>query len=283
MSALSLSIAESRPLRPYQESTIEMLRAGVKSGNRRQVAKLPTGAGKTRIAGELIKRALGRGERSIFVVQRLSLIEQTVAAFEGHIGVIQGQNFRTDTSAPVQIASAQTLARREIPQSGLVIIDECHSGPKRLTIGFWTLRGQKQNSSAYRRRHGPEAWASSGKRWSLPSRLRSSFKTSFSASFASWLRQARTLPGCGQPPAISTSGTFPPRATNSSLLGILSTRGSSEPMVCQPYATASTGNMHSTLTSGFARPASPANISIVTRPCLSGRKYLKGFAKQKQQ
>jgi superfamily II DNA or RNA helicase len=141
MSALSLSIAESRPLRPYKAATIELLRAGVKSGNLRQVAKLPTGAGKTRIAGELIKRALGRCERSIFVVPRLSLIEQTVAAFEGegigHIGVIQGQNFRTDTSAPVQIASAQTLARRDIPHSGLVIIDECHLRFK--AINDWLL------------------------------------------------------------------------------------------------------------------------------------------------
>ena len=122
--------AEPQPLRPYQEVCIAGLRAGLKAGDRRQVLKLPTGAGKTRVAVELINRALIRNERAIFVVPRLSLIEQTVAAFEregiGHIGVIQGQNFRTDASAPVQIASAQTLARREIPASDLVIIDECH-------------------------------------------------------------------------------------------------------------------------------------------------------------
>ena len=119
-----------RPLRPYQDLCIEELRAGLKAGHRRQVLKLPTGAGKTRVAAELINRALIRGERSIFVVPRLSLIEQTVAAFEregiGHIGVIQGQNFRTDFTAPVQVASAQTLVRREIPEAGLVIVDECH-------------------------------------------------------------------------------------------------------------------------------------------------------------
>jgi hypothetical protein len=43
-----------------------------------------------------------------------------------HIGVIQGQHYRTDSSAPKQIASVQTLARRDIPQAGLVVIDECH-------------------------------------------------------------------------------------------------------------------------------------------------------------
>jgi DNA repair protein RadD len=121
---------DSKPLRPYQEACIGRLREGVKAGLRRQVLKLPTGGGKTRIAAELISRALSRGEQVIFVVPRISLIEQTVGAFarEGidHIGVIQGQNFRTDATAPVQIASAQTLARREIPKASLVIIDECH-------------------------------------------------------------------------------------------------------------------------------------------------------------
>lgn len=121
---------DPKPLRPYQECAIDMLLDGLKAGHRRQVLKLPTGAGKTRVAAELIIRALARGEKSIFVVPRISLIEQTAAAFEregiAHIGVIQGQHYRTDSIAPVQIASAQTLARRNIPNAGLAIIDECH-------------------------------------------------------------------------------------------------------------------------------------------------------------
>lgn len=87
--------------------------------------QIPTGAGKTRIAAELCK-----DKRSIFVVPRLSLIEQTCRAFEAEgisaPGVIQGKHCRTDVWAPVQIASAQTLARRAIPHASLVIIDECH-------------------------------------------------------------------------------------------------------------------------------------------------------------
>ena len=43
---------------------------------------LPTGAGKTRLAAEIIRGALAKGKRVAFVVPALSLIDQTVAAFE---------------------------------------------------------------------------------------------------------------------------------------------------------------------------------------------------------
>jgi len=123
-------VAEPCPLRPYQARAIELARESIAAGKRRPVLQLPTGAGKTRIAAEIIRRALAKGNPGIFVVPRISLIEQTVAAFQregiGHIGVIQGRNYRTNPAAPVQIASAQTLIRREIPHAGIVIIDECH-------------------------------------------------------------------------------------------------------------------------------------------------------------
>jgi superfamily II DNA or RNA helicase len=117
-------------LRGYQARAIELLRESLRTGHRRPVLKLPTGAGKTKIAGQIIRMALDRGKRAIFVVPRISLIEQTVASFEregiSHIGVIQGQNHRTDASALVQIASERTLSRRQIPPAGIVLIDEVH-------------------------------------------------------------------------------------------------------------------------------------------------------------
>jgi superfamily II DNA or RNA helicase len=74
--------------------------------------------------------SLSKERHAIFVVPRLSLIEQTVAAFERegiwNIGVLQGRHFRTNLTAPVQIASAQTLVRRDIPSADIVIVDECH-------------------------------------------------------------------------------------------------------------------------------------------------------------
>jgi DNA repair protein RadD len=43
------------------------------------MVQLPTGAGKTRLAAEIIRGALAKGKRVAFVVPALSLIDQTVA------------------------------------------------------------------------------------------------------------------------------------------------------------------------------------------------------------
>jgi DNA repair protein RadD len=132
------TVAEPRTLRLYQETAIEMVRESLRTGHRRPILQLPTGGGKTIIASGIINLALIKGRlAAIFVVPRISLIEQTVAAFERegiwNIGVIQGQHFRTNPNAPVQIASAQTLARREIPPADIVIVDECHLQFKSIT------------------------------------------------------------------------------------------------------------------------------------------------------
>jgi DNA repair protein RadD len=131
------AVAEPRTLRLYQETALDLLRNSLRAGHKRPILQLPTGAGKTRIAAEIVLGSLSKERRAIFVVPRISLIEQTVAAFERegvwNIGVIQGQHFRTNLNAPVQIASAQTLARREIPPSDVVIVDECHLQFKSIT------------------------------------------------------------------------------------------------------------------------------------------------------
>jgi DNA repair protein RadD len=114
-----------------------MLRESLRTGHHRPILQLPTGAGKTRIAAEIVLGSLSKERRAIFVIPRQVLIEQTVAAFERegvwNIGVIQGKNFRTNANASVQIAMAQTLARREIPPAGVVIVDECHLQFKSIT------------------------------------------------------------------------------------------------------------------------------------------------------
>jgi DNA repair protein RadD len=64
------------------------------------------------------------------VVPVLSLIDQTVAAFEAEgihcVGVMQGAHERTDRDQPVQVCSVQTLARRKRPEVDLVLVDEAH-------------------------------------------------------------------------------------------------------------------------------------------------------------
>lgn len=119
-----------RPLRPHQSRAIGLLRDALRTGSRRPILQAPTGAGKTVLAAAIIESARAKGKRVIFTVPAISLVDQTVREFyaEGirDIGVIQSDHPMTDPSKPVQIASIQTLARREIPPADLVIIDEAH-------------------------------------------------------------------------------------------------------------------------------------------------------------
>lgn len=119
-----------KPLRDHQTRAIAMLRQAIGSGYKRPILQLPTGAGKTRVASEIITMARAKGNRVIFTVPAISLVDQTAREFyeEGirDVGVMQASHAMTDASKPVQIASIQTLQRRQIPEAGLVIIDEAH-------------------------------------------------------------------------------------------------------------------------------------------------------------
>ena len=117
-------------LRPYQAEGIAALRAGVAAGKRRQLLVCPTGGGKTVLASALIRSALARCRRVLFIAHRLELIDQAVRQIGRwgveRIGVLRGADKRVDAEAPVQVASIQTLARRDKPPADVVIIDEAH-------------------------------------------------------------------------------------------------------------------------------------------------------------
>lgn len=119
-----------RDLRPHQVEIINQLRRSLSSGHRRPMIQAPTGAGKTVVAGAIVKGAMSKGKRVLFVVPAVSLIDQTVRSFfaEGihDVGVIQGDHPMTDASKTIQVASIQTLQRRAIPRFDIVVIDEAH-------------------------------------------------------------------------------------------------------------------------------------------------------------
>jgi DNA repair protein RadD len=46
--------AAPRNLRLYQECALDLLRESLRTGHRRPILQLPTGAGKTRIAAEIV-------------------------------------------------------------------------------------------------------------------------------------------------------------------------------------------------------------------------------------
>jgi superfamily II DNA or RNA helicase len=127
---ISSRVIQPKELRPHQHEALRMIRLSAGKGNRRIVCQMPTGAGKTVTAAKLIASALAKGKSSIFTVPALSLINQTVDAFEAEgvtgIGVMQANHPRTNPLARVQVASVQTLAKRDIPDASVVIVDECH-------------------------------------------------------------------------------------------------------------------------------------------------------------
>ena len=132
-----------KELRPYQIDAINLLKKSILAGNRRVVLALPTGGGKTLIASKIVEGALAKGGRVVFCAPMISLINQTIAEFEKEgihdIGAIQASHPRTDPTARVQVASVQTLVRREVkPEASVVLVDEAHVYS--LAIAEWMAR-----------------------------------------------------------------------------------------------------------------------------------------------
>ena len=109
-----------RPLWPHQQRALLELRASLAAGKRRPMLQAPTGFGKTLTAAHIIRRALDKDKRVAFTVPALSLIDQTVAAFEDEgidaIGVLQGIHPRTDRDQPLQVCSRSDVGPSPAPR-----------------------------------------------------------------------------------------------------------------------------------------------------------------------
>ena len=127
-----------KQLHAFQEEALRNLRVSIGRGKRRPLIVSPTGAGKTVIASAVVQGAESKSTRVLFVVPRMSLIDQTVVRLgeDGitDVGVIQAEHVLTNWLKPVQVASIQTLSRRLMflrnwrnePGKTVVVIDEAH-------------------------------------------------------------------------------------------------------------------------------------------------------------
>lgn len=121
-----------RPLYDHQQQAIDGLRASLMAGKTRPLLQAPTGFGKTVVAAHIVEGIHKRGKRVCFCVPSLGLIDQTFDRFiengisPADMGVIQGDHHWRRPAAPIQIATAQTLSRRELPEVDFVVVDECH-------------------------------------------------------------------------------------------------------------------------------------------------------------
>ena len=107
--------AEFTNLRPYQTKGINKVR-GISLTKKRILVVGPTGCGKSVVFSNIIKTST---LPVLFVCDRVELIDQAVEhlARQGitNVGVIRADDPRENPSAQVQVASIQTLTRRDPP------------------------------------------------------------------------------------------------------------------------------------------------------------------------
>ena len=129
---LTLTQPKEIVLRDYQAAAIEGLRQGIRAGKRRQILVAGTGAGKTVCAAHLLREADRKGSYALFLVDRVSLVDQSSETFDSYgirHGVLQGIHQRYAPRENVQVCSIQTLARRTLPRApSLIVYDECFPG-----------------------------------------------------------------------------------------------------------------------------------------------------------
>jgi DNA repair protein RadD len=126
----------------YQTDAVSGVRASYASDHAAPLLVLPTGGGKTVCFTYMTSRAAEKGLRVLLLAHRKELISQisaALAAWGVEHGIISPSAPPSDH--PVQVAMAQTLARRiKLDRAGrfrfdLVIIDEAHHATKDSTWG----------------------------------------------------------------------------------------------------------------------------------------------------
>ncbi len=125
----------SQSLRPYQHAAVEALRHSLQAGYRRPVLVSPTGSGKTNIAAAVVRGALDKNKRVLFLAPRRELIDQACNRLLAH-GITPGVIMAGEPRSPyqsVQVASFDTLHARGVrsermlmPDADVLIVDEAH-------------------------------------------------------------------------------------------------------------------------------------------------------------
>ena len=116
-------------LRPYQTQLIDLARASFARGHHAPLVVSPTGSGKTLCFAEICRSAAEHKNRTLVIVHRLEIMEQTRAKLYD-LGVSAGMIApgRPPTAEMVQVAMIQTLVRRlsTVRRPDLIVLDEAH-------------------------------------------------------------------------------------------------------------------------------------------------------------
>ena len=126
-------------LRSYQQDLLRQVQDAL-DAKTRVMMQLPTGGGKTIIAGALLSEWLTGGRKAVWLTHRKELAEQTCGMLtDAHISAMTDVNWTPGTDAPamspgVVILMAQTVGRRTAKREvwnrynaeDLMVIDEAH-------------------------------------------------------------------------------------------------------------------------------------------------------------
>lgn len=131
-------------LRPYQADVIDGLRDGFRLGHKRQVLSASTGAGKSVIMLDMVRSAIEKKSRTLFVCERRNLINQFSLHLDGEgidHGIIMANHWRWRPDALVQVASVQTLERMETwPAFDVLFVDELHASMRKSIVRMLEAR-----------------------------------------------------------------------------------------------------------------------------------------------
>lgn len=116
--------ARQRPrvLRDYQRGAIRNI---FRVLDQRPILVSPTGSGKTVMASAICREI---GLPALWLAHRIELIEQAAKSLRAnglYTGIIKA-GIEPEPSAPVQVASVQSLVTRHVPHVDVIFIDECH-------------------------------------------------------------------------------------------------------------------------------------------------------------
>ena len=123
-------------LRDYQNKTINQVRSSIRSGSKKIMVYLPTGAGKTHIFMEQVNTAFKKGKSVLVLVRRRQIVIQTYRRLLERIGFDykdminmymgseKNQNIITVASVDTVIQNLDKDIKPE--QYDVIIVDECH-------------------------------------------------------------------------------------------------------------------------------------------------------------
>ncbi|MGL5720190.1 MAG: DEAD/DEAH box helicase, partial [Alphaproteobacteria bacterium] len=122
-------------LRNYQKDFCSRILSHFASGQKRVLAQMPTGGGKTQVFSAIAAKFVSFEKKVLILAHREELIYQAANKIKEVCGIEAGiikASEKMDLRSPIQVASVQTLARRletsqfKALKCDLVVVDEAH-------------------------------------------------------------------------------------------------------------------------------------------------------------